>query len=240
MNMNPPINWRTIVFGIVLSWSMIAYGQEIRGPRPPRPPSIPVITRGETRPQTAAEYTWFHNLIDDHVYQYRRGQWEDAFLGRRARMVLPCNSLVVMLEAESTYFSVNVNDGERVCEGTGTFAIHEGIFYCDHSGYPVVFDARPRLLVPPPYSFVLSSEPMCRGFYSDSIDGKLYYCLPKGTDRVDLLDCDEIHGWGLLGTDGNWFIEPIFDGAFTFKNGIAEVKYYGQKRKINTQGEFVE
>jgi hypothetical protein len=44
----------------------------------------------------------------------------------------------------------------------------------------------------------------------------------------------------IIGNRGYWLIEPKFDAPFHFENGIAEVLYYGQKRKINEKGEFVE
>jgi hypothetical protein len=41
-------------------------------------------------------------------------------------------------------------------------------------------------------------------------------------------------------SNGQWLIEPKFDQPFRFQNGFAEVIYYGQRRKINEKGEFVE
>lgn len=52
--------------------------------------------------------------------------------------------------------------------------------------------------------------------------------------------CQEIHEWGMYGGSGRWLIPPIFDGPFHFQNGMAEVLYYGQQRKINEKGAFVE
>jgi hypothetical protein len=56
----------------------------------------------------------------------------------------------------------------------------------------------------------------------------------------ELKDCRQLVNWGILGGNGQWLIEPKYDARFHFQNGIAEVLYYGQKRKINEKGEFVE
>jgi hypothetical protein len=43
----------------------------------------------------------------------------------------------------------------------------------------------------------------------------------------------------LLETNPKYIVYSKYDGPFHFQNGIAEVKYYGQKRKINEKGELV-
>ena len=67
------------------------------------------------------------------------------------------------------------------------------------------------------------------------VDGSIdWLCLP----RFDAPACFA----ALVGTreNGHWRIAPQYDKPFHFQDGIAEVTYYGQKRKINEQGEFVE
>ncbi len=66
------------------------------------------------------------------------------------------------------------------------------------------------------------------------------YCL---TDRFPYHGAQpvaDMRTWGMLGTNGQWLIEPKFDAPFGFQNGFADVIYYGQKRRINEKGEFVE
>ncbi len=75
----------------------------------------------------------------------------------------------------------------------------------------------------------------------DSIQGMACFCLPqREATGNQMLDCEEIRQWGMLGANGKWLIEPRFDGPFRFQNGFAAVLYYGQRRKINEKGEFVE
>ena len=60
------------------------------------------------------------------------------------------------------------------------------------------------------------------------------------TGELLLYQWGEIRSWGIIGQSGTWLIEPKYDAPFHFENGIAEVLYYGQRRKINEKGEFVE
>jgi hypothetical protein len=73
----------------------------------------------------------------------------------------------------------------------------------------------------------------------DTVQGVAAFCISSLKQKY-IYEEMAIHGWGMLGTNGQWLIEPKFDAPFHFKNGIAEVLYYGQKRKINEKGEFVE
>ena len=75
------------------------------------------------------------------------------------------------------------------------------------------------------------------GLSQDTLNGRLGFC---STAALLFMLSEDTHGWGILGTNGRWLIEPIFDAPFHFQNGIAEILYYGQKRKINEKGEFVE
>lgn len=73
------------------------------------------------------------------------------------------------------------------------------------------------------------------------IQGNDAYILPKYIrHNRPYFEGNELHTWGVLGTNGKWLIEPKFDAPFRFQNGIADVIYYGQRRKINEKGEFVE
>lgn len=201
--------------------------------------SQPVILRGDTLPATALENTWFHNQSDEHAYHYKLGKWQEAYFGRLVKEIKPCNALVLILRKEKNDFSLVRADGERLHNGSGSYAIHEGIFYAD-LGYPVIFDARPEATRKETFELIISSQSRCRELHTDTIDGKLYYCLPKfALAFEDPLECKDIHAWGLLGTNGDWLIEPIYDGPFNFEGGIAVVSYYGQRRKINLKGEFV-
>jgi hypothetical protein len=64
--------------------------------------------------------------------------------------------------------------------------------------------------------------------------------LPQFVPSTEDFLMKRLRNWGMLAADGKWVIEPRFDGPFRFQNGFAAVLYYGQKRKINEKGEFVE
>lgn len=78
----------------------------------------------------------------------------------------------------------------------------------------------------------------------DSIQGMRAVCLPEPIDKKgqhhSFFSWQDCRNWGMIGLNGKWLIEPKFDEPFHFENGIADVRYYGQKRKINEKGEFVE
>jgi hypothetical protein len=68
------------------------------------------------------------------------------------------------------------------------------------------------------------------------------FCLPQVTDDIywHTGTWSDLRTWGFLSVQGEWLIEPKFDEPFYFVDGIAEVVYYGQKREINEEGEFVQ
>ncbi len=78
------------------------------------------------------------------------------------------------------------------------------------------------------------------GLSTAQIQGQWSICLPLWRDAGRIMKSSDIHCWGMINKAGQWLIEPKFDGPFSFQNGFAEVLYYGQKRKINEKGEFVE
>ena len=45
--------------------------------------------------------------------------------------------------------------------------------------------------------------------------------------------------WGFIGPDGDWLIEPKFEGGTSFKNGFARMKKNGKWGLINKSGEWV-
>ncbi len=75
----------------------------------------------------------------------------------------------------------------------------------------------------------------------ETLNGRKGYCLYSCYGHFSIMEQSDIRTWGIIDREnGQWLIQPIYDEPFHFKNGIAEVGYYGQKRKINEQGEFVE
>ncbi len=74
----------------------------------------------------------------------------------------------------------------------------------------------------------------------DTVLDQPAFCIARSLSAIAPVDCNGLRCWGMMDVNGNWRVEPKFDGPFHFENGIAEVLYYGQKRKINEKGEFVE
>jgi hypothetical protein len=79
------------------------------------------------------------------------------------------------------------------------------------------------------------------GWTRARIGNQIFDVLPQFIPGMQDYRTKQYRNWGMIGSDGNWVVPPIFDGPFQFINGgIAEVSYYGQKRWINMRGEFVE
>jgi hypothetical protein len=72
------------------------------------------------------------------------------------------------------------------------------------------------------------------------VQGRRAYCLPLMPHTIHNHIMYDLNTWGMIGVDGKWLIPPMFDEPFEFVNGTAEVLYYGQRRKINERGEFLD
>jgi hypothetical protein len=77
-------------------------------------------------------------------------------------------------------------------------------------------------------------------FPTQTVNGLSAICVPRTPRESGYLNVSELRAWGMLGENGKWLIEPTFDQPFRFQDGMAEVTYYGQRRKINESGEFVD
>ncbi len=73
-----------------------------------------------------------------------------------------------------------------------------------------------------------------------TVQGMPAHCLPDFQAAHDSVSCDSVRAWGMFGHNGHWLVPPQYDAPFQFENGVAEVVYDGQKRKINERGEFVD
>jgi hypothetical protein len=76
--------------------------------------------------------------------------------------------------------------------------------------------------------------------WTGTVEGIEGVCVPGQIISGLGLTCGDLRNWGIMGENGQWLIEPKFDAPFYFQDGIADVVYYGQKRKINEKGEFME
>lgn len=72
------------------------------------------------------------------------------------------------------------------------------------------------------------------------IDGVMVWCVPAFLGNMSQFSANEFRNWGAINARGQWVIEPRYDKPFRFIDGVARVIHYGQKRKINLRGEFVD
>jgi hypothetical protein len=67
------------------------------------------------------------------------------------------------------------------------------------------------------------------------VNGVPCYCVPYNPNNSGRI-CDDWTCWGMLGPGGRWVIEPRYDSYFRFKDGMAAVRRYGMRMKINERG----
>lgn len=73
------------------------------------------------------------------------------------------------------------------------------------------------------------SEIYSRGFLGDFHQGLAVFKGKKSSQRMidGELETEEFEGWGFIGVNGKWRIDPVFDFCGPFSCGMAVVKYQG-------------
>lgn len=192
-------------------------------------------------PKTLEKNTWLFHQPDRMVYHLDYlGDW-DTVLHFPVDNVWLCNALVVVEYNRYVEFFAPTGGQEGSCPQryfickesiVGAIGFAPDIQLVDNRPYPGRNDNR-RLT-----EFLYGNHGVPK---SEIVAGIEAYCFPQNVPgHLFTMDYKELHNWGMIGVNAQWLIEPKFDAPFHFKNGTAEVLYYGQKRKINEKGEFVE
>ncbi len=194
------------------------------------------LTKGTVLPENAKKGDWFWNSTDETIWHYSHDNWYIFRIGKCTKAEA-CHQFLFIEKEEGRAelltvdgaqagMSSPIKDGVHCFEGLFTIESLSDIRFCDSTG---------RIL-----SQVSPSQ--CGRPSLDTVRGAKGFCVPEYVplQYSGSLSCKELKNWGILGVDGKWLIAPIFDNRFEFDNGVAEVLSYGQKRKINEKGEFVE
>jgi hypothetical protein len=211
----------SVMLPLLLLWGLYASGQQ----------HTAIIIKGShTFPATPSYRTWFLDTIDHKGFHWDGDKWF-AFTWAQVKDIIPCRGFV--------YVPV---EGTILCYGAfGRIEDQCQWFTCEDSihlrwGKTTFTAAKARGIACELPSYCDEIKDIIQ---PDTVGGIRAYCLPLWEDHWPG-DCDAPRTWGMLGTNGKWLIAPMFDTPFRFQDGTAKVVHYGQKRRINETGEFVE
>lgn len=195
------------------------------------PAQIRVIS-GDSLPATGKEGDWFcHPWQAGQVHVYHGGGWQHLPIqdGRHVRerggLVWIRNSdmdALATLDGRLLMdYCMHVREVGSVVVGnsfSNGFALHKGgdtlALFSNGWGHPCL-------------------QPQ-------SLGGRAVFCLPVYCAGTERYTAHERCGWGMVDSTGTWVIAPLYDHYFEFREGRAEVLYYGERHLINERGEFVD
>ena len=192
------------------------------------------FSKGAVLPPSPLENDLFWNLETQRVWGFRNGEWKDEFLAP-VQDVQWCHSRLIFTEGNRQFILYINAAGKQDYMTTLKVICHEGLSVDSSAIFQRFVDTTGKCI-----GFI--SEKLCSYSNIQHLNAESGYSVPKAMrdDGIAVRECNELKTWGFLTVKGHWLIEPKFDGPFSFQNGFADVVYYGQKRKINEQGEFVE
>ncbi len=192
------------------------------------------IAKGAGDPQGLRDHDWYLDTIDGGLWWAKQNVWVHSNFSP-ADEIFACGKLTVI--HRSTGYAAIKGEGNLLCSHVPTIRCLDTLLLLENA---------PRL------SFMRTSDGRFASDYTfgyrcwnaddppDTIAGIMAYCAVANIRPNNPIECNEMRTWGMIGFNGHWLIEPKYDAPFHFQNGIADVLYYGQKRKINEKGEFVE
>ena len=204
-----------------------------------QPAESPTILYGRRNPNaTKVEGDWYLDTLRLIAYRYNCGLhgecgWAPEETGG-VEGILSCNDYII-LRRDARYDVVRDRFHDK--RHFDRFACGDSLLWAWSDFSLVAFGKKGinKKLFYQSFSTCLHSQ-----ISPQTIDQQLAFCVALPLDPWQFGNCKDIKAWGMMGLDGAWLIQPKFDAPFHFENGVAEVIYYGEKRKINEKGEFVE
>ncbi len=204
------------------------------------------IAYGQDRPPDTLWQKWFQDTVQHLAwYRFDYPTWRSVRSGSHGS-ITACGEFVIL--------DLTENAGRILLYTADGLQMHGGR-HCDCLDSLVIFTTESQrwFYHPRTKEFLgiglagKDGTPTKPALAHDTLGGIPVYCaapLPwnLGLNRkfAHKAVYEQIRAWGMVGANAQWVLEPRFDVPFHFKNGIAEVRYYGQRRKINEKGEFVE
>ncbi len=194
--------------------------------------SQPIVVRGDHAPSIEADNVWFWDTLHHQIWHFQPVETRHLERGWHDYTAMP----VAQVRIAFGHVWVEDSAGHGYAQedrGTIMSEYDRAIFFGDSMivswrGNNMSIDLGEI------YGWC-KNNPMI----IDTIGGSPCIAMPRMYQGPNC-NCSSLHTWGLLDHEGHWRIAPQYDKPFHFQDGIAEVTYYGQKRKINEQGEFVE
>ncbi|MBK9452334.1 MAG: WG repeat-containing protein [Bacteroidetes bacterium] len=194
------------------------------------------LAEGKKLPNSAAENDWFLNTKDQRIFRYTNAKWSMFRVARCTRTAI-CHKFLLLHFEDGSMELVKANgkSAKPNYQARFQFQCYDSISTMEVGDNFILFDHQGRTLAE-------IDMRMCKGQKIIEFQGKIAFCVPEFVNSFESgpIPCSELKNWGMMDTDGKWRIEPKFDAFFQFINGTADVLYYGQRKKINESGEFVD
>lgn len=192
---------------------------------------VPIL-QGPDIPQNSLHADWYLDTVAHRVY-HRQPDWK-LVPSSHVFSLRSCGKYLLMTTIHITY--VALENEEFVGAGTACECLDRLVRMRNENAYFFWGDAGylGRALCG-------NDEPAEAIFLpTDRVGGVPAFCISATENKDSKIYLNDAHAWGMIDLKGKWLIEPKYDAPFHFENGVAEVIYYGQRRKINEKGEFVE
>ncbi len=193
------------------------------------------VFEGAEFPDHPQENDWFRSQVSQIMWHHTGGEWNQYW--RKPCLRYETWHSVLFMEfplrmhhgvfADGTPLPMNIPlDSKQYVDSLMIIKSDGNEFYLNTRGRVVAY----------------FDPSQCNGGAIDTVAGIQSFCVPQAIANSSFqgYDCEYFRTWGMLGVNGQWLIPPKFDVPFGFQYGFAEVYFYGQKRKINEKGEFVE
>ncbi len=200
-------------------------------------PAQVLIDSGSTLSKVSGGARWYY--VPKTRKLYRRGRNDWMLIARQVVSISRCGENLVYRE-EETHCSHLICE---LSENAWTNYSSDKSYFCGDSmiGFWIYNTVTFISFKNDTISFMESTgQNPCIPFKPHTVQGQQAFCVSRYDTQRRRITCHELHEWGMLGSNGQWLIEPKFDQPFRFQNGFAEVIYYSKRRKINEKGEFVE
>lgn len=186
-------------------------------------------------PANPEEGDWFLDYNDRETWHCVHGNWK-LYSDEKCRGIDVCGDFVLLMGNYST--EVVNREGLLISyylPDISHVVCHDSLMVWRSYAQDFFVDVRGTALA-------FTRNRICGESRIDTLGNQYGYCVPQMIldSNSTPLGCEVLKNWGILGTKGRWLISPEYDGPFEFVDGVAEVSYYGQKRKINEKGEVVE
>lgn len=210
-------------------WLLLSLHLHGQSPRPP------TYSTGDRLPATATQGDLFLWTDNAGLYRWEAKDWERIALPDGVIDVFTCRAMVVAELPMRT--SIIFPDFIRNYPVKASVSCWDSVAEVTIGDRFMLVDTR---MGKSASERQLTPEVTKTLYATIVIRGVTGWCVPAFHGDMRLYDTKEFKNWGILNARGRWVIEPRYDKPFRFVDGVARVIYYGQKRKINLRGEFVD